>query len=324
MYEGMNPRAERAPIVVGVDSAGSATDAVDWAAAEAATQHCPLHVVHVYRPPTTATPYGAIPVPDAVFSAVHDAAKQVVRDAALRALAVAPDLAVSALLITGAPAPALVREAEAARLLVLGTHGLSGVRSRLTGSVSVTVSAQPHCPVVVIHTLPGIRASVPTPPRVVVGVDTAMANDRTRTDPDPAIGFAFHAARQRHIPLTALHACRPGSLAEIHVERAMARALARWQELYPDIPVTTKVVRDEPASALLSESHGAALLILGCHGPRHVLGRLHSSTSQTVLSQACSPLAIVNQHNWAALPAGTQAAYLTSAQHRSLRRRKRT
>lgn len=43
----MIQRSERGPVVVGVDGSGSALDALDWAAAEAATRHRPLRVVHL-------------------------------------------------------------------------------------------------------------------------------------------------------------------------------------------------------------------------------------------------------------------------------------
>jgi nucleotide-binding universal stress UspA family protein len=43
--------AQPGPVVVGVDRAGSAEDAVDWATAEAATRGCRLRIVHAFRPP---------------------------------------------------------------------------------------------------------------------------------------------------------------------------------------------------------------------------------------------------------------------------------
>jgi Universal stress protein family len=54
----MNPGQVRAAVVVGVDDAGSAGDAVDWAAAEAATRGCRLRIVHAFHPLLPADPYG--------------------------------------------------------------------------------------------------------------------------------------------------------------------------------------------------------------------------------------------------------------------------
>ena len=50
-----------APVVVGIDDAGSADDALDWATAEAAARGCPLRVVHAFQPPLPADPYGVVP-----------------------------------------------------------------------------------------------------------------------------------------------------------------------------------------------------------------------------------------------------------------------
>jgi len=55
------------PVVVGVDEAGSAEDAVDWATAEAAAQGCPLRVVHAFRPPSEQMPTG-LPHPSTASS----------------------------------------------------------------------------------------------------------------------------------------------------------------------------------------------------------------------------------------------------------------
>lgn len=70
-----------------------------------------------------------------------------------------PHTDVDVLLSHGAIAPTIVKEARRRRadLLILGSRGLSDVQGFLLGSVSRTVAAQAHCPVLVvkrpIHTL---------------------------------------------------------------------------------------------------------------------------------------------------------------------------
>ena len=56
----MNRGGELGPVVVGVDGAGSAGAAVDWATAEAAARRCPLHVVHGFRPSLPPDAYGIV------------------------------------------------------------------------------------------------------------------------------------------------------------------------------------------------------------------------------------------------------------------------
>jgi nucleotide-binding universal stress UspA family protein len=88
------------PVVVGVDEAGSAEDAVDWATAEAAARGCPLRVVHAFRPPLPADAYGfASPIDS--FVTAHTAAQLILGDAVTRARSVAPGIDVSTRLVRG-------------------------------------------------------------------------------------------------------------------------------------------------------------------------------------------------------------------------------
>lgn len=295
----MSRGADRAPVVVGIDGAGSSGDAVDWASAEAAARGCPLYVVHAFRPPRPADPYGVLPLTDGLVP-VRAAAESILREAVARARSVASDVAVSGLLLLGTPARALLEESVGARLLVLGTRGLWGLRGLLARSVSVQVTAHASCPVVVIH--PSQREGDPgwSPPRVVVGIDAT-------TSCTPAVGFAFQAARQRGIPLTAVHAWTPDpppdletisgppAMAEALAGRALERALKRWRSEFADVPVHASLVRGDPAHALLAASRGAALVVVGSRGRGHIRGTVLGSVSQSVLHHGHSPLAIIRR-----------------------------
>jgi nucleotide-binding universal stress UspA family protein len=285
-------------IVVAVDDDGSADDAVDWAAAEAATRGCPLRVVHALHPPLPPDPYGVVPMIDS-FAPARAAAELVLLDAVVRARSVASDIAVSTRLVLGSAGWALLREADGAQLLVVGSHGRSGLRGLLAGSVSIHVAAHASCPVVVIHPADSTNAARPAP-RVVVGVD------RTPCCTD-AIGFAFQAARQRGITLAAVHAWAPDppadlegisgttTMAEALARRAIEQELARWRDEYADVRVVTKLAPGDPAQALLAESRGAALVVVGSRGRGHVLGAVLGSVSQTVLRHAQCPIAVVRR-----------------------------
>jgi hypothetical protein len=72
----MNRGAGQGAVVVAVDDDGSAGDAVDWAAAEAATRGSPAcGVVHAFRPPLPTDPYGVVPLIDS-FVPAHTAAAE--------------------------------------------------------------------------------------------------------------------------------------------------------------------------------------------------------------------------------------------------------
>jgi nucleotide-binding universal stress UspA family protein len=292
----MSPDQTREAVVVGVDHAGSAGDAVDWAAAEAATRGYRLRIVHAFHPLLPADPYG-VGSPIDSLQAARNAAESVLQGYAARARRVASDLDVATRLPCGSVVRALLDEAGRAQLLVLGRRGLHGLRAVLARSVSVQVAAHASCPVVVIRAARAEGRS-PAPPRVVVGVDGASTCD-------PALGFAFQAARQRGVPLAAVHAWAldppadleavhgPPRMAETVARRTLERALRQWHSQYPDVPVVTKLVRDEPARAVTAESRGAALVVVGSRGRGHLTGAVRGSVSQAVLRHGHSPVAVV-------------------------------
>jgi nucleotide-binding universal stress UspA family protein len=211
---------------------------------------------------------------------------------------VASDIEVSARLLCGTAVPALLHEADRARLLVLGSRGLRGLHALLARSVSIRVAAHARCPVIVVQPSSEAAGSRGSPPRVVVGVDGD-------TSCSPAVGFAFHAARQRGVSLVALHAWvpdapadleavhGPSTMAEALGRRALERALHRWHPRFPDVPVTTKLVQDEPTRALIAESRGAAMVVIGSRGRGCVRATLLGSVSQSVLQGSHSPLAVI-------------------------------
>ena len=160
----MTRHGKPSPVVVGVDEAGSAEDAVDWATAEAAARGCPLRVVHAFRPPLPADASGfASPIDS--FVTAHTAAQLILGDAVTRARSGAPDIAGVDTAGRGTAARALLGEARDARLLVLGSRGRSGLRAVLSGSVAGPVSRHSPCPIVVIRPFAN-RASRPGLPAV--------------------------------------------------------------------------------------------------------------------------------------------------------------
>jgi nucleotide-binding universal stress UspA family protein len=293
----MKPDEPRAAVVVGVDHAGTAGDAVDWAAAEAATRGCPLRIVHAIHPLLPADPYGVgSPIESLVDAGT--AAGSVLQDFAARARRVASDLPVTTRLMCGSATWALLDEASRARLLVTGSRGLHGLRALLARSVSVQIAARASCPVVVVRRRRAEDRSG-APPRVVVGVHCDSACS-------PAIGFAFQAARQRGVPLVAVHAWDPDppadleavhgppALAEAAARRTLERALQRWHARYPDVPVVTRLVRGDPARAVVAESRGAALVVVGSRGRGRLTATVRGSVSQAVLRDGRGPIAVVH------------------------------
>lgn len=170
----------------------------------------------------------------------------------------------------------------------------------MTGSVAVALCAHAHAPVVVVPPL-GAVVPGPSPARVVVGVDGSELSG-------PAIGFALAAAAQRGVGVTALHAWSarlpdPGAVAvggesvgtgaTPAADRVFTGPLARWQQWFPAVEITTKLVEDDPAHALGTESAGAAMVVVGSRGRGRVSGAVFGSVSQAVMLNAHCPVAVI-------------------------------
>lgn len=287
------------PIVVAVDNGDRADDAVDWAAAEAAERGSPLVVVHVFHPPLALDAYGFIPLTDTPPGA-QAAGAEVLRASLRRAAAVASELEVYAQLISGVPTRVLPDLSRGAALLVLGSRsGRSGRgHNVLTGSVAGQLVARASCPVVVIRRRPRTPGPGPARPRVVVGIDLTRCCSG-------ALDVAFRAAAQRGIPVTAVHAwgadtpadlegvCGSRPVTEARARRKLALLLEPWQEQFAGVPVHPRVVRADPADALVAESEGAALVVVGSRGRGSVRGTLFGSVSRSLVQRARSPLVVV-------------------------------
>ena len=195
-------------------------------------------------------------------------------------------------------AAVLIEASTSARLLVVGSRGRGGFTGLLLGSVSVTVAAHAHCPVVVVRTRRADDSSVRP---VVVGVDGSPTSTS-------AVDHAFDQASRLGLPLVAVHAWElptlfgpvppwlPEEVEEIRMaEKAvLSESLAGHMERYPDVNVTSMVHRGGPAHVILAAAEDAELLVVGSRGLGGFRGLLLGSVSQAVLHHATCPVAVVH------------------------------
>jgi nucleotide-binding universal stress UspA family protein len=143
-------------IVVGVDGSEPSHEALRWAVAEARLRDARITAVHVWAfvPPTPIGDPGMLPMPAGDYPGQLEAERAAAQAELDEALAAAfPDGAppeIEARLAEGDAAEVLVEEAAGADLLVVGSHGRSGIASALLGSVSRHVVSHAPCPVVVV------------------------------------------------------------------------------------------------------------------------------------------------------------------------------
>jgi nucleotide-binding universal stress UspA family protein len=143
-------------IVVGVDGSEASREALRWAADEARLRSASLVAVHAWSF-VQAQPLGdpgnlAIPAGDLAGQLVaeSDAAREALEATVSDALGADPGIAVERKLVEGDASDALVAESQSAELVVVGSHGRSGLTAALLGSVSRHVVNHAGCPVVVV------------------------------------------------------------------------------------------------------------------------------------------------------------------------------
>ena len=295
----------RRPVVVAVADADPTDDAVEWAAAEAAARAAPLVVVHVVRTTPMWDAGVLVPLPVGCW-AVQPSGREVLAVAVERARAVAAEVVPTGRLLCGAPVRALLEQSRDAGLLVLGGSGAAVCRCS-AWSLSARVAARASCPVAVVRSRPRVRTGAARP-RVVVGVGTARCAPAT-------LEFAFRAAGRRGVPLLAVHAwdgdapadlegvCGPPSLGEAAAGDALDRTLGPWRRRFPEIPVEPRLVRADPVTALLAESAGAALVVVGSRGRLPV--PFGGSVGRALLQRSAAPAVVVRTDRAGRVDAGT-------------------
>ncbi|MEV7154757.1 universal stress protein [Streptomyces misionensis] len=279
------------PVVAGVDGSEESLRAVDRAADEAALRGAPLRLVYAslwerYEGSLIAQEVGR-PVEEVIARDVMGAAER-------RAHQRRPGLVVTAAVLAEEPEVALVNESSLARLVVLGCRGRGGVAELLLGSVSLSVAAHAHCPVIVLRGRPEEPAA---PGRVVLGVTEKGACPA-------AVRFAAEEAALRGVPLEAVRAWRrpahttaghpPLSGAPVPAQEEAAEALEEALRDLPDGLRAQRRTAEGPArDVLVDASRDAGLLVVGVRrrsgrfGPR--LGRV----AHGVLHHARCPVAVV-------------------------------
>lgn len=134
-------------IVVGVDGSECAEKALAWAVGEARLRGDRVRAVHAWEYPVNGAAYGMM-TPQLGLEELRDAAKATL-DEAVEPLR--NGVPIEEVLVEGSAARALMRAAEDADLLVVGSRGLGGFRRLLLGSVSTQCAHHSHCPVVIVR-----------------------------------------------------------------------------------------------------------------------------------------------------------------------------
>lgn len=137
-------------IVVGVDGSEGSSHALKWAADEAKLRGSSLQIVYSWQYPlyVTSEPiYMPPPDKELIIQGALATAEKMVDEVGIKAAGVSYTIETP----QGRPGPEMVRLAEDAELLVVGSRGAGSVRELLLGSVSNYCAHHGACPVVLVR-----------------------------------------------------------------------------------------------------------------------------------------------------------------------------
>ncbi|MET3984471.1 universal stress protein [Streptomyces sp. PvR034] len=284
-------------LVVAVDGSPQSRAAADWAAREAVRRDVPLHVVHAWLWQPLAGPI--VQDRDTEAHRADDILNEVEAELTHRY----PELGLTAEVLSDAPVPALLRAAEDAELLVIGTRGHGALVGFLLGSYGRQVIAAAECPVVSVRSAHGGPVAVPEEGEVVVGQQGGVEESAE------VLRVGFEAAAARRVPLRAVRAWSlppvygysPGSMwiadrfggLEPYERAALEQALEPWRLKYPEVDVVTHVEQGSAGHVLLTAASDAQLLVVGRRVRESALGAHIGSVAHAALHHAVCPVAVV-------------------------------
>ncbi|MER5784678.1 universal stress protein [Streptomyces mobaraensis] len=283
------------PLVVGVDGSAGSLRALDWAVDEAARHDARLHVLYAslwerYE--------GRLPPSDGPSEETR--AEETVAPAAARhARERDPSVRVHAETVPEEAVNALVEASRHAAAVITGPSGRGTFTGVLLGSVSLSVAARAHCPVITVRgSEDGLRGARG---RVLVGVgdsEEAPAAVRFAFREAAARGCEVYAVRSWRLPArqSVLHYPLPSDETLDHEERAgreLHEALRAAEAEYPGVTVRAVTVEGPAHRVLVAASDEADLLVVGAVRRHHGGGLQLGRVSHTALHRADCPVAVV-------------------------------
>ena len=141
-------------ILVPLDFSAQATPVLEWALHLAAEHGSSIVLLHVYHLPVEFQQLEGAYLPADFWANVKQEAEQQLGRHAERVRAAG--IEVEARVREGYPATVIVEEAESqgADLVVLGTHGHTGIKHLLLGSIAERVVQHAPCPVLTVKPVP--------------------------------------------------------------------------------------------------------------------------------------------------------------------------
>jgi nucleotide-binding universal stress UspA family protein len=183
-----------------------------------------------------------------------------------------------------------------ADLIVMGTHGRTGINWLLSGSIATTVLRRANCPVLALRSTAAARKLGET--RLIIHPTDFSVNSRA------ALTVARSLARDLGARLLILHVSPPAILMDgtVAAEIDPSTYRASLEELRtsldgPDLkyPVETRLILGLDREEILrtAQETGCDLIVMGTHGRTGLARLLMGSVAESVLPKASCPVMIV-------------------------------
>ena len=275
-------------------------DAVEWAAAEAASRGADLRIVHFLSVPVAIDVAGLLYVERDLLRITAEA-DLLLAEATRRARALAPQMHVEGRVEEGPPHRTIARAGPSSAMVVVAGHGASEQpvhRSATAPRVLIdrfrsdtrASLGNLDAPVVFVNLRSEIRRPHRAAGKVVVGIDPAA-------NPEFALRFAFDAARRRGTGLVLL---RPSSCGRPNMRERGRRSverldvtLERCRTAFPQVQVAVQHVSERFAQAVAEHSSASALAVLGTTRTPWLRRWLFGSGYQSCLYRATGTVAVV-------------------------------
>lgn len=288
-------------ILIGADFSEGSREAFRAACSLAAPGQTRFHVLHIIEPhwvPEEPVPYGQV-VPGFYGSSVEDREREVLLARMREMYAPCEPVDVEYQLEEGEAARGILRVADQLRpdLIVVGTHGRTGLSWLLAGSVATLVVRHAECPVLALHQPEHER------PRKAEGIRVILHPTDFSKGCETSLRTARGLARNLGARLVLFHVVPFGVYAsEMSVPidpEAYREALDEERRLIDGAdlkyPVETRMAQGDAAEEILRAAAelDADLIVMGTHG-RTGLGRLFlGSVTEYVMPRAECPVLAV-------------------------------
>ena len=210
-------------------------------------------------------------------------------------------------------------------LVIQGTHGATGLETRVIGGTAQRVIRKTRCPVISIK--PGefgsFLARIAEGIGLRAGVEGALARETYHFPPRkvlfptdfsehsrPAKDYAAFVAVKAGAEMIVLHATeekeeeveegkRPEAGEHRPAHEEMEEIVREIKALYPDLRITPRVVRARPASAILKAviREEIDIVVMGTHGRTGIRLMFTGSTADRVIRNAPCPV-LTMRPNW--------------------------